>query len=157
MDKLRFDLEYEWQPFKVEGRHLTFAEHQETRLFRKQCSHWGAAIYKWEGKLTRGEHMGEVGILIGETGDIRQRIKQYIKGTQKSGNLYWRKNFLLNGDILLYVLKLYSATFGTEFNSTVLDLQDFSSGNRRVVYEQLLVMNQVALNRPDSWVVNRKL
>jgi len=95
MDKLDFHLEYEWQPFTMAGRHLTFIEHQETRLLRDKCSHWGAAIYKWEGTLTQGEHAGRFGILIGETDDLRQRIKQYAKGTQPRGNAYWRKEFLL--------------------------------------------------------------
>lgn len=157
MERLCFDFEYEWEPFTVAGRHLTFAGHRTARLYEKQCSHWGAAVYKWEGPLTKGPHVGETGILIGETNNIRQRIKQYIKGTQKHGNAYWRENFLAKGDIWLYILKLeHAALWIQESNPIVFDLQDLSSGIRRVVYEQLLIMRESELNRPNVWLVNRK-
>lgn len=158
MDELHFDFEYEWEPFRVGGRHLTFEEHITARLERTRCSHRGAAIYKWEGSVTEGPHIGKTGILIGETNNIRQRIKAYVNGTQPEGNLYWRENFLQKGDIRLYILRLHQATFGTEESNLIaLDLQDFSSGSRRLVFEQLLISNELASNRPDVWLVNRKL
>jgi len=158
MNDLLLHLKYEWEPFTVSGKHLTVAEHKVTRLNRTQCSHLGAVVYKWEGLLQSGPHAGKIGILIGETGDLRQRIKQYATGTQEQGNAYWRKVFLSIGDIRLYILRLREATFGTgESNPIALDLQDFSSGSRRVAFEQLLVMNEIALNRPNMWLVNRKL
>lgn len=86
MQSLHFDLEYEWEPFTFQGRQLTFEGHRTARLSQKECSHWGAAIYKWEGLLTLGEYAGKVGVLAGETDDLRQRIKQYVSGTQLSGN-----------------------------------------------------------------------
>jgi len=158
MNILRFEFEYEWEPFTLSGKHLTFAEHRMARLSKRTCSHWGEAVYKWEGLLKKGPHAGKVGILIGETSDLRQRIKQYIRGTQKHGNIYWRENFLENGDIRLYILKLKRAEFQVEESSPIaLDVRDFSSGNRRVVYEQLLVLHESELNRPDVWLVNRKV
>lgn len=158
MDGLCLNLKYEWQPFTVGGTHLTFNQHIATRLERSSCSHWGAVVYKWEGLLERGSHSGMVGVLIGETGDIRQRIKGYVNGNQKNGNAYWRQDFLTNGDIYLYALRLYQARFGEEDTHLgELGLDEFESGSRRVAYEQLLVMNETALGRPQTWVVNRKL
>ena len=75
----------EWESFRSNGVHLTFAQHVGERLERAKCSHRGAAVYKWEGRITDGPHLGETGILIGETNDLRRRIKQYVSGTQKRG------------------------------------------------------------------------
>lgn len=158
MANLVLALEYEWEPFTVDGRHLTFVEHRTARLYRGRCSHWGAAVYKWEGVVREGPHTGKIGVLIGETDDIRQRIKQYASGTQKGGNVYWRENFLEKGDIRLYVLRLGRVQLridGQVFAD--IEAEDFSSGNRRVVYEQLLVMEEVERSDPEVWLVNRKL
>jgi len=158
MANLRFELEYDWEPFILEGRHLTFKQHQTARLYKSKCSHWGAAIYKWEGILTEGPMAGNTGILIGETDDLRQRIKQYVGGTQKSGNVYWRDNFLTKGDIRLNIFRLKTTYFWIDGSAKLdLDLQDLSSGNRRVFYEQLLIMHEVIEDRPNTWIVNRKL
>lgn len=77
-DFLNMELEYSWEPFTFQGKHLTFHEHRRSRLSSAACSHWGPAVYKWEGLLTKGEHMGETGVLIGQCDDLRQRIKQYV-------------------------------------------------------------------------------
>lgn len=158
MAKNLFAFEYDWQPFTVGGKHLTFTRHKNTRLRETQCSHWGAAVYKWEGALTAGPHIGETGILIGETDDIRQRIKQYVSGQQPGGNAYWRSAFLEQGDIRLYILQLKAADFRLDALAPIrFDPLDFSSGNRRVAYEQTLIMREVESKRPDVWIVNRKL
>jgi len=158
MPELHLSLEYEWEPFTVAGRHLTFAEHRTARLYRNQCGHWGAAVYKWEGVLSEGPLAGKTGILIGETDDLRQRIKQYVSGTQKSGNVYWRENFLERGEIRLFVLRLKAVGLrAREVAASCLDLRDFSSGNRRVVYEQVLIMQEIERDDPGVWIVNRKL
>ena len=75
-----------WEPFTYSGTHLTFAQHARTRLDRAIYSHWGPTVYKWAGPLTSGANAGKVGVLIGDTGDLRQRIKQYVSGTQDRGN-----------------------------------------------------------------------
>lgn len=99
-----------------------------------------------------------MGILIGETGDLRQRIKQYISGRQKHGNLRWRESFLQNGDIRLYILWLQRAGFQVEGSPPLaLDTRDFSVTSRRAVYEQLLILQENELSRPDVWLVNRKV
>jgi len=95
---LTAQLRYSWQPFLVAGRHLSFADHVSARLERGLCSWWGPAIYKWEGPVRSGPNAGKIGILIGETGDLRQRIKQYVSGTQERGNKLWRETFLSVSD-----------------------------------------------------------
>jgi len=157
MDSLSCEFQYEWEPFTAEGRHLTFEDHRPTRLMEGACSHWGPAVYKWEGMLSKGEQRGKVGILIGETGKLRQRIKQYISGTQKSGNLYWRENFLTQGDIHLYVLRFIGGIVNPQIgNPLTLRPVDVSSNNMRLVLEQLLVMKELALGEEGRWIVNRK-
>jgi hypothetical protein len=158
MQSLSFDLEYVWEPFTFQGKHLTFEEHRNVRLRRGDCSHWGAVVYKWEGLLTQGDHAGEVGVLIGETGDLRQRIKQYIAGTQKSGNKYWREQFLTKGNVRLYVLRFAQGKIRTLAGESVtFGTGDLLSNNVRLVLEQLLVLREVARRDEKRWVVNRKL
>jgi hypothetical protein len=62
------------------------------------------------------------------------------------------------GDIHLFILKLQSANFQIDnLDSIAFNIQDFSSGNRRLVYKQTLVMQEVVLKRPHVWIANRKL
>lgn len=155
---ISFEISFQWEPFTVDSKHLTYHQLAKTTLYKTLCSHWGSAIYKWEGVLHQGPNKGKTGILVGETKNLRQRIKQYINGTPKQGNLYWRKNFLELGDIYLYILKLAKAQFKLDNNRSIsLNPLDFSSGNIRLIYEQLLVMNAVADHTDDVWIVNRKL
>lgn len=97
--------EYEWRPFAVAGRPFCFSHKPTTRLERATCSHWGPAIYKWEGRITKGPFLGKLGILIGETDDLRSRINQYATGTQPGGNKYWRGEFLECSESYLFVLE----------------------------------------------------
>jgi len=158
MPQLCLDSEYEWEPFTVDGQHLTFAEHRTTRLIQDQCSHLDAAVYKWEGILTEGPYAWKTGILIGETADIRKRINQYLRGTQEGGNVYWRENFLDLGKVRLYILRLRRVRLWVGTAPPIdLNPEEFSSGNRRVVYEQLLVMQEVERGNPEIWIVNRKI
>ena len=165
LNRLGLSISYRWEPFEFEGKHLSFQEHKITRLYNDKCTHWGAAIYKWEGQMRAGPYLGHTGILIGETEDLRQRIKQYISGTQKSGNAYWRDVFLEKGDIYLYILRLNQVQLEShekKFIQQDLNSADLSSGNRRVVFEQLLLMREVEKNRnnltsSDVWIVNRKI
>jgi hypothetical protein len=80
-DILNVQLLYSWSPFKAKGVHLTFAQHVETRLESARCSHWGPAVYKWQGRVLSGPYSGKTGILIGDTDNLRQYIKQYVSGT----------------------------------------------------------------------------
>lgn len=158
MEWLKFDLAYAWTPFTFQGKHLTFEEHRNARLNKADCSHWGAAVYKWEGGLTQGDHAGEVGVLIGETQDLRQRIKQYVSGTQESGNKYWREQFLTKGDVRLYVLRFAQGIVRIPaVESAVLGKGDIVTKNIRLVLEQLLVMREVARGDEKRWIVNRQL
>ena len=158
MESIKFDFKYEWEPFTLQSRHLTFREHSRARLSRADCSHWGAAVYKWEGLLAEGEHAGDIGVLIGETSDLRQRIKQYVSGTQKSGNKYWREQFLSMGNVKLYVLAASQIGTRAGFDESLMDnAEGVASNSVRLILEQLLVSREVARRDQKRWVVNRKL
>ncbi len=152
-------VEYVWEPFTFNGRHLSFKEHCGTRLNEANCSHWGAAVYKWEGLLTQGAQVGKVGVLIGETDDLRQRIKQYISGTQKSGNKYWRETFLENGDVHLYILNVGQVKIISSCGEPIIFKTNdiFKNNNLRLVLEQLLVLRENLRKDEKHWIVNRKL
>jgi len=152
-EHLTADLEYEWLPFTVDGVHLTFAQHATARLEQGRCSCWGPAVYKWQGRIASGPHAGSIGILIGETGDLRQRIKHYVSGTQERGNKLWRDTFLTLGDISLYTLKPHVfAAAGVKVEPALA----LSSNNMRLVLEQLLVMRALAGADNSKWVVNAR-
>lgn len=149
MDTLRFELEYDWEPFKVMGEHLTFAQLGQTPLFPNECNHWGAAVYKWEGTLTRGIHIGKVGMLIDETGNITQRIQKYAAATSESGNLYRARGFLSHGEFRLYILKLHNATFELGERMSLFDSWRIPSPReRRIVYKELLLDYQILKKQP---------
>lgn len=154
-ESIDFQLEYGWKPFTLCGRHLSFRDHCISRLSKADCNHWGAAVYKWEGLVKEGEHAGQTGVLIGETGDLRSRVKQYVSGTQNSGNKFWRDQFLIKGEIYLYVLE--SAILRSKWSSLESKLVDLSGSNVRLVLEQLLVFREAARGDGSRWIVNRKL
>lgn len=150
---LSADLEYEWLPFTLAGVHLPFREHRSARLTKLNSSWWGPAIYKWEGRLAKDPALSKRGVLIGETSDLRQRVKQYVRGTQERGNKLWRETFLELGDIYLYTLDLKTFVVGGEH----LDPVDvLASANKRLLVEQLLVLEETAQADPDRWVVNAR-
>ncbi len=92
--------------------------------------------------------------LVGETGDLRQRIKEYVSGTQKRGNKLWRETFLTLGDVRLFTLGLASLSVS---GREPLDIsRDFRSNNLRLVLEQLLVMRTLAEADDSTWVVNAR-
>lgn len=168
MDKLRLELAYDWEPFKVKDQALTFAQLCQMQLFRNECSHWGAAIYKWEGVLTQGARFGKVGILIDETDDMRQCIEQYARASPGSKEAYARDDFLLEGDIRLYIFRATNATLNVEDvqspapgSTDILDarrslyeaLLVMNKRKRRVLYQQLLVLGKAIQNRPHIWLV----
>ena len=103
--------------------------------------------------ITVGPHTGKRGVLIGETGDIRSRIKAYISGTQERGNKLWRDTFLRRGDIRLYVLYLECFIVSARAVDASVVL---SSDNLRMVLEQLLVMQAVAEANDQVWIVNAR-
>lgn len=146
-------LEYIWKPFTFQGRHLSFQDHRISRLSERDCCHWGPAVYKWEGLVRDGGHAGSVGVLIGETGDLRQRIKQYVSGTQESGNRYCREQFLNLGEIYLYILG--SPKCRVKGQGFQWGLSDLTGNNVRLIWEQLIVLREVS--KGERWVVNRKL
>jgi hypothetical protein len=155
MTLLSFQFEYEWMPFKVNDRHLIFREYENNgmRITKGESSHWGAAIYKWEGIITDGQHQGKNGILIGETDDIRGRLNQYKSGTQEKGNKYWREQFLRKGSIYYWVMNLKKCILD---DKTMNARQKIESKNFRLVLEQLLVIELLGKsNQSKTWVVNR--
>jgi len=151
------NLSYEWAPFTFDGLHLTFPQHCGTRLDSARCSHWGPAVYKWEGVVSSGPNAGKIGVLIGETEDLRHRIKQYVSGTQERGNRLWRENFLKRGDIRLWVLRLHSFSLMVGDQSLAVTASElFGSSNGRLVIEQLLVMRAVHEAQGNVCVVNAR-
>ncbi len=157
-DHLNMELEYSWEPFTFQGKHLTFHEHHHSRLSSTACSHWGPAVYKWEGLLTNGEHMGKTGVLIGQCDDLRQRIKQYVSGTQELGNKYWREQFLNKGSIYLYTLNIIKGGVHDALGKLLsITTESLASENIRLVLEQLLVSREVARKSGKRWIVNRAL
>ena len=157
MESLSASFDYEWKPFMLDGKHLSFIQHVNSRLEHNRCSHWGSAIYRWEGKISQGPHSNLIGVLIGETKDLRQRIKQYVSGTQERGNKLWRESFLEKGDIRLYVLEFAEMVIKTEAgNKTISSDKVLSSENMRLVLEQLLVQKEVSNCGDTRWVVNAR-
>lgn len=108
------------------------------------------------GLLKAGPHAGKVGILIGETGDLRQRVKQYVSGTQESGNKLWRQHFLSLGDIRLYTLDLQMFKVSGGGITSIPVAEALASNNMRLVLEQLLVRQAVADSGNSTWVVNAR-
>lgn len=171
MDKLRLELEYEWEPFTVTGQHLTFAQLRGTQLLRNECSHWGAGIYEWQGMVTEGTRFGKVGILIGETDDISQRIQQYANARPASKDAQARDDFLLAGDIRLYIFRPHNATLRVEDAQSVPDSQQVrdewhplfqavlvqNNAKRRALYQQLLLLGKAAQHRLYIWLVNTEV
>jgi hypothetical protein len=156
-ETLSVELSYSWLPFTVDGAHLRFTQHCGTRLDSARCSHWGPAVYKWEGRLATGPQAGKVGVLIGETGDLRQRIKQYVAGTQERGNRLWRETFLSKGTARLFVLDLKGLSVNSGGNArTMATTELLQSNNRRLVLEQLLVMEAVSRAGDSTWIVNAR-
>ncbi len=152
MGRLHLALEYEWEPFTVGGEHLTFAQLAERKLLPNECSHWGAAVYKWEGPLSRGElgtGVGRVGIVIGETDNISGRIQQLAAAASQSGELWRHKSFLSQGDFRLFVFELRQAAIGEE--EPTADLEGwflYSPRERRIMYKDLVFANQALKRLP---------
>ena len=152
---LNLEFDYSWHPFRVKERHLTFAEHETARLERAGCSHWGPVVYKWDGEVVRGPNAGKRGILIGETGDLRQRVKAYISGTQDRGNRLWRETFLCLSEAKLYVVGITRIGIqGHAGNGS--DLNWIANANRRLILEQLLVMEALTNVDESVWVVDAR-
>ena len=147
------ELEFSWRPFTVGREHLSFDQHRVARLARSLCSHWGPAVYKWQGLLSAGPQSGKTALLIGETADLRQRIKQYVSGPQVRGNRLWRETFLTLGEVRLYTLEVRSMAV----DGVKLELPNLmASTNMRLVVEQLLVMRAVAARDASVWIVNAR-
>lgn len=116
---------------------------------------WASRL-QMAGLLKAGPHAGKVGILIGETGDLRQRVKQYVSGTQESGNKLWRQHFLSLGDIRLYTLDLQMFKVSDGGTTSIPVAEALASNNMRLVLEQLLVRQAVADSGNSTWVVNAR-
>lgn len=149
---------YSWEPFTFEGKHLTFQQLTKTRLEKRLCSTWGPAIYKWEGELGKGNHSGKIGVLIGETDDLRHRIKEYITGTQEKGNKRWREQFLTKGIIRLNVLGQVRGQISLSGGQgSRIDDHSLSSDHVRKLLEKLLILKEVEqFNSTKKWIVNRE-
>jgi len=110
-----------------------------------------------EGVVSSGPNTGKIGVLIGETEDLRHRIKQYVSGTQKRGNRLWRETFLKRGDIRLWVLRPHSFSLMVGDQSLAVTASELlGSSNRRLLIEQLLVMRAVHEAQGNVWVVNAR-
>ncbi len=171
MDKLKLELEYEWELFTVTGQHLSFAQLRGIQLFRNECSHWGAAIYKWQGMVMEGARFPKIGILIGETNDISQRIQQYANARPASQDAQVRDDFLLSGDIRLYIFKPHNAALQIEDAQSVPDAEPVrdeayplfqalliqNTAKRRALYQQLLLLGKVAQHRRHIWLVHTEV
>ena len=145
--------EYEWKPFSIGGQPFCFAHKSTTRLERDKCSHWGPPIYKWEGKIVKGPFRGRLGILIGETDDLRARINQYATGTQPTGNKYWRTEFLECGDSYLHILECSRFELAGGTVVPISEMLNFKNG--RFVLEQLLVLEERHNASDDKWIVSK--
>ena len=65
MNTISFHIDYEWTPFTVNNDHLIYYKYEKgIKLVQQDCSHWGSAIYKWEGTLTAGENKGKTNISV---------------------------------------------------------------------------------------------
>ncbi len=171
MDKLRLELEYEWEPFTVTGQHLTFVQLRARPLFRNECSHWGAVVYKWQGMVMEGTHFPKIGILIGETDDLSQSIQQYADARPATKDAQARDDFLTAGDIRLYIFRPHDATLDIQDAQSVPDSQPVrgewypllqatlvqNNARRRALYQQLLALGKAAQHRPYVWLVNREV
>ncbi len=157
MGTLRFELEYNWEPFTVTGQQLTFAQIGKMKLFPNECSHWRAAIYKWEGILMRGPNIGKLGILFGETDDISLRIQQYATATHQSREYYERQEFLLLGDVRLFIFKPQKTTIDMKEPKSIFEnSRSFAVKDRRTMIKELLVIHQVLQQQPYIVLMNRE-
>jgi len=158
MEKVMLDFEYDWEPFTVQTRHLTFDELRKARLNRAECSHWGPAVYKWEGVLTEGDKAGLRAVLIGETDDLRKRIKMYISGSQERGNAYWREHFLTKGNIRLFVIRLLNGSLRVSTREpSLVKSSDIGHNNIRLILEPTLIQREILEGDERTWIVNRKI
>lgn len=158
MDTLRLDLEYEWEPFTVIGQPLTFQQLAGTQLFRNECSHWGAAVFKWEGLVTRvgdSGRMGQLGVLFGEADNIAHRIQQYAAAKIGTLDHEYREGFLLSGDIRLLIFHAHRATFDNKEPGVAFRwFLDYWVAKRRAVLVELLILDYTR-KHPFVWLVNR--
>lgn len=151
MFAVKFD--HKWVPFEVSGRPYSFSKRELSRLTKTTCSHWGAAIYRWEGKMLRGPFAGKLGVLIGETDDLRARINSYATGTQPSGNAYWRAQFLECCNSSLFILECTQLEFSDGLTVPLAEL--LRSKNGRLVMEQLLILHERCQEHTEKWIVNK--
>lgn len=148
MTNLTFELLYEWDPFIIAEKHLTFLK--MGGYYLNGSSHKGPSVYKWDGIVNQGPRAGQRGILIGETGDLHRRIREYRHGTHKSGNKYGnpkcREEFLDRGDIYLYVLRIASGT----------PVSDVSVRSIRKEIERRLIQDTRRAGGTNLWIVNEQ-
>lgn len=98
-------------------------------------------------------------MLIGQAGDLRSRIKQYVTGTQPRGNLYWREDFLTQGDMRLFVLRVLRLEDSGD-RATQPHYRDGNllvNKNLRLLLEQLLLRQESSLADNNTWLVNRDI
>ena len=154
IDEVRVRGEFTWTPFTVGDEQPCFQRLVRLRLNRGDCSHWGPAVYRWEGLVGSGEHEGRTGLYIGETKDLRARINQYRKGTQKKGNARVREEFPERGDIRLWVIEAATLSLSGPGLCVTYVQHDFSDSYVRKLVESLLLCAQRANEDSGYWVVN---
>jgi hypothetical protein len=146
--QIEIDIEYEWEPFNINGDSYYFEIHFNKRKIKNNCSHFGPAIYKWEGEIKNKRI-----ILIGETNDLLKRINQYRNGTQDSkhsGNKYWREKYLKLGNLALFILKINSINI----NNNSLDVKEVLKDNSvRLIIEQSLIFYERSRIKGNNAVI----
>lgn len=159
MDTLHFSLEYEWEPFTVSGQQLTFEQLAGRRLVPNECSHHRSVVFKWEGLVTRvSDHVGQLGILFGQADDIAARIYEYVTAKTGMPDYEYREQFLLSGDIRLFVLRPHRVMFDNqELGMPYGAVREYWIAKRRAVFAEMLALECHTRRNPYIWVVNRGL
>lgn len=152
MKILSFQIAYEWEPYKVDCKHLAFRDYEENNieLTKNRISHCGPAIYKWEGRIDIGEHEGKIGIYIGETKDISPRLNQYKNGEQK-GNECLREEFLNKGTIYFWILNLKKFICNGKEQPIQIKCKNF----RLLIENSLMIEILLSSDQESTWFVNR--
>ncbi|MBM3948129.1 MAG: hypothetical protein FJ312_02590 [SAR202 cluster bacterium] len=157
MSLLDLKIEYQWEPFIFEGSHLTF-QSLPPRLLETKCSHTGPAVHRWEGNVTNGPYAGKTGVLIGETKNLLDRIRQYKNGTQQFGSSWWRENFLTKGDIYLDDLALRGGRLVIQDKNIPIVPDALMLESFRLVLEKFPILQERLLASDESqiWLVNKE-
>lgn len=142
MPEINYFIEYEWVKYLVNNEAYKF---NSKKIGNAKRSHYGPQIYLWMGEFKGGKYKGKIGLYIGETKNLSKRIYQYQTGKQKNGNKRVRNEFLKQGNIELFVLKINNSEINLEI-----------SNNRKLL--ESLLLHDLAKNisdRSNKCIVNK--